>query len=443
MTSKNNQRLSIPNHLEKIKVKTRERRRNLLYLVLAFLREQMLDQTADALLKEARLDDGYQVCENVELDIILQEYQSYYYTKFQKYPKIIRKLEDSEPKPPRKSNPKRGRSAKRTIGQEKADSPSDSEDFQFEIIPLNASNSPSGDLPDERDNKDLPELVSNQLVIEDTGVRWSDCLGLNVPIEILKESTLYPLYYPEVFKDLTPWKGVLLHGPPGTGKTLLAKALAYEGRTTLFNVTNSQFISKWRGESEKLIKNLFDTAKNHAPSTIFLDEIDALVSGVQDTQHEASKRFRSELLTQLDGILPNHHRIFVLAATNSPWDLDNALLRRFDKRILVDMPDKAARPLILKHHMKSTVSKLSSADWEVAGKWTENYSGSDLRNLAKEVSMGIARERIKTLQTGAKSGPTRAVCLEDIKKAVDRIRPSSSSVLTKKYYQWQNEHGAL
>lgn len=167
------------------------------------------------------------------------------------------------------------------------------------------------------------------------------------------------------------------------------------------------------------------------------------MSGVQDTQHEASKRFRSELLTQLDGILPNHHRIFVLASTNSPWDLDNALLRRFDKRILVDMPDKEARQLILKHHMKGTVSKLSSADWEIAGKWTENYSGSDLRNLAKEVCMGIARERIKTLQTGARSGPIRAVCLEDVKRAVEKTRPSSSSVLSKKYHQWQNEHGAL
>lgn len=234
MSSRSNSRLSIPNHLDKIKAETRERRRNLLYLVLAYLREQQLEQTADTLIKEARLDDGYQVCENVELDIILQDFQSYYYTKFQKYPKIIRKLEVSEVKPTAKS----GRSAKRTVAQEKTDSPSESEDFQFEIIPLNGSKSPSDESVDERDYKGLTDLVSNQLVVEDTGVRWADCVGLNVPIEILKEATLYPLCYPEVFKDLTPWKGVLLHGPPGTGKTLLAKALAYEGRTTLFNVTN-------------------------------------------------------------------------------------------------------------------------------------------------------------------------------------------------------------
>ncbi|XP_050302831.1 katanin p60 ATPase-containing subunit A-like 2 [Anthonomus grandis grandis] len=445
---------NLPTNFEKIKSETRERKRNMLYLILGYLSDNALDQTAETLITEANLDMNYQVCENVELDVILQEYQSYYYTKFQKYPRIVRKLEKDEKGP---TVNRRGKSAKRTAktpSPPKESPPSETEDFQFEIISLNNNCTTQTNCPPKpkpcflelenytTDNKELINQISNQVIVRDINAQWSDCVGLEHAIELLKESTIYPIEYPELFIGLEPWRGILLHGPPGTGKTLLAKSLAAETQTTFFNVTSSTFISKWRGESEKLIKNLFDVAKLHAPSTIFFDEIDALMPPNKESQHEASKRFKSQLLVELDGLSSENSRIFVLASTNSPWELDNALLRRFDKRIFIDMPSREARINILKNNLNMPV-KLSVEELGECGNLTENFSGSDVKNVAKEVCMSLVRENIKRLKGVNKRIETRQITFGDIKLALQKIRPTISTAICKKYYQWQNEHGAI
>ncbi|CAI5477775.1 unnamed protein product [Closterium sp. Yama58-4] len=198
--------------------------------------------------------------------------------------------------------------------------------------------------------RELAEAVGRDIMRGNPEVTWSSVKGLGGAKQLLKEAVVMPIKYPQYFTGLlAPWKGILLFGPPGTGKTMLAKAVATECRTTFFNVSASTLVSKWRGDSEKLVRMLFDVARALAPSTIFLDEVDALIShrGGGTGEHEASRRLKTELLVQMDGLSSSSDLVFVLAATNLPWELDTAMLRRLEKRILVPLPDSDARRAIL------------------------------------------------------------------------------------------------
>ena len=198
---------------------------------------------------------------------------------------------------------------------------------------------------------DLAYSLERDVLDSSPGVHWDDIAGLSDAKRLLEEAVVLPLWMPGFFTGIRrPWKGVLMFGPPGTGKTLLAKAVATECGTTFFNVTSSTLASKYRGESERMVRCLFDMARAAAPSTIFCDEVDALCTsrGAQG-EHEASRRVKSELLVQLDGVCSTAPggapplQVMVLAATNFPWDLDDALRRRLEKRIYIPLPDVYAR----------------------------------------------------------------------------------------------------
>ena len=298
-------------------------------------------------------------------------------------------------------------------------------------------------------NAELRELagwLQRDMIQTNPNVRWEDIAGSDGVKRVLKESLVMPLRYPEYFTGLLqPWKGVLLYGPPGTGKTLLAKAVATECNTTFFNISASSIVSKWRGDSEKLVRVLFELARHHAPSTIFVDEIDALMSARGDSgEHEGSRRMKTELLVQMDGLLACDAQVFLLAATNLPWELDMALLRRLEKRVLVPYPTQDARYTILKRVLPPEKVESPHALAELAQR-TDGYSGSDLVLVAKEAAMRPLRRLLADLDLDAprRGGPPPQpglVSADDLDSALGATRSTMHE--PGRYTAWDQEFGS-
>ncbi|ETV64618.1 hypothetical protein, variant 3 [Aphanomyces astaci] len=213
-------------------------------------------------------------------------------------------------------------------------------------------------------NAALAHVVLDEVLDASPNVQWKDIAGLDDAKQMLQEAIVLPLLRPDLFTGLCAApKGALLFGPPGTGKTLLAKAVATESKATFFSVTASTLTSKWVGEGEKLVRALFDMARELQPSVIFIDEIDSLLSTRSTGEHDASRRLKNEFFTQLDGIgSSSEDRILVLGATNLPHELDEAMVRRLEKRVYVPLPDIAARTYLIGHLVSSHSHSLTQRD---------------------------------------------------------------------------------
>ena len=189
---------------------------------------------------------------------------------------------------------------------------------------------------DDEEEKKLEKALSEAIVTEKPNVKWSDVSGLEGAKEGLKEAVILPIRFPQLFDETRqPWRGILLYGPPGTGKSFLAKACATECDGTFFSISSSDLVSKWMGESERLIKQLFKMARDRKPSIIYIDEVDSLCGGRQEGENDSSRRIKTEFLVQMQGVGNDMDGILVLGATNVPWELDNAIRRRFQKRIYI------------------------------------------------------------------------------------------------------------
>ena len=294
---------------------------------------------------------------------------------------------------------------------------------------------------DEEEEK-LESAISDIIVTEKPNITLNEIAGLENAKQTLREAIVLPLMRPDLFSGARrPWKGILLFGPPGCGKTLLAKATAAEVEATFFNVSASSIISKWLGESERLVKQLFELADEKQPSIIFVDEVDAL-AGARGGEHDAMRRVKTELLTSMDGLSSSEtDRIVTVGATNMPESIDAAFRRRFERRIYIPLPDLAARGAIFLLNSKG-VDLAEDVDFEVLAEITEGYSGSDIAMVCREAIMTPIREMDMAGAIGDTSIMARSATQDDYLEAIESINPSVSDDEVEKYDNWNEEFGS-
>jgi vacuolar protein-sorting-associated protein 4 len=233
----------------------------------------------------------------------------------------------------------------------------------------------------------LRKALLDAIVTEKPDVKWDDVAGLEGAKNSLKETVILPTRFPHWFAGKRrPFKGILLYGPPGTGKSYLAKAVASESDSTFFSVKSSDLISKWQGESERLVRNLFEMARESPGSRaiIFIDEVDWLCGSRSEGESGSERRIKSEFLNQMDSVGKNEGDILVLGATSMPWELDAAIRQRFEKRVYIPLPEAKVRSAMVKIHLGDTPNNLSDADFDTLGQKTVGASGADIKVLVKE-----------------------------------------------------------
>ncbi|KAK7126759.1 hypothetical protein R3I94_018070 [Phoxinus phoxinus] len=246
----------------------------------------------------------------------------------------------------------------------------------------------------DAEKKKFKNQLQGAIIMEKPDIKWDDVAGLEGAKEALKEAVILPIKFPHLFTGKrTPWRGILLFGPPGTGKSYLAKAVATEANnSTFFSISSSDLVSKWLGESEKLVKNLFSLARENKPSIIFIDEIDSLCGSRNENESEAARRIKTEFLVQMQGVGNDNEGVLVLGATNIPWSLDSAIRRRFEKRIYIPLPEQPARTSMFKLHLGSTPNSLNEADFITLGKKSDGYSGADISIVVRDALMQPIRK---------------------------------------------------
>ncbi|KAH9730381.1 AAA-type ATPase family protein [Citrus sinensis] len=316
------------------------------------------------------------------------------------------------------------------------------------------------------ENEFEKKLLADVIPPSDIGVTFDDIGALENVKDTLKELVMLPLQRPELFckGQLTkPCKGILLFGPPGTGKTMLAKAVATEAGANFINISMSSITSKWFGEGEKYVKAVFSLASKIAPSVVFVDEVDSMLGRRENPgEHEAMRKMKNEFMVNWDGLrTKDKERVLVLAATNRPFDLDEAVVRRLPRRLMVNLPDapnreKIIRVILAKEELASDV------DLEGIANMADGYSGSDLKNLCvtaahcpireileKEKKSNVTLERALALAENRASPPlyssvdVRPLKMDDFKYAHEQVCASVSSESTNmnELLQWNELYG--
>eukprot|EP01024_Parvocaulis_polyphysoides_P061054 TRINITY_DN6723_c0_g2_i1.p1 TRINITY_DN6723_c0_g2~~TRINITY_DN6723_c0_g2_i1.p1 ORF type:complete len:439 (-),score=108.31 TRINITY_DN6723_c0_g2_i1:387-1703(-) len=360
-------------------------------------------------------------------------------------------------------------------GQANANGPSPNGTTATGVKPRSQGGSNSKN-EDDAESERFRGALSSAIVTEKPDVKWDDVAGLEVAKDLLKEAVILPVKFPQFFVGKRkPWRSLLLYGPPGTGKTYLAKAVATEADSTFFSVSSSDLVSKWMGESEKLVRELFKLAREQSPSIIFIDEVDALTGQRGENESEAARRIKTEFLVQMQGVSKSEEMVMIMGATNLPYALDKAIRRRFVRRVYIPLPDPAARCHLFKVHLGDTPNELTEADYQILAEKTEGFSGSDISVVVNDALMepvrktqeathfkkvldeenkqrwvpcspGEAGAQPYTLQQFVDEGKHQSVMtpkinMRDFEKVLIRARPSVASEDLEEYQNFTKEFG--
>ncbi|GAB9474241.1 hypothetical protein Gpo141_00011375 [Globisporangium polare] len=312
---------------------------------------------------------------------------------------------------------------------------------------------------------ELIEMIERDIVDSAPKITFDNIAGLEHTKQLLQEAVMLPQIAPHLFKDghLKPCNGVLMFGPPGTGKTLLAKAVANVCNTTFFNISASTLASKYRGESEKMVRILFDMARYYSPSIIFMDEIDSIAGARGGAQeHESSRRVKTELLVQINGVgsgdpADPNNRVMVLAATNLPWELDEAMRRRLTKRVYIPLPQAEGRRQLFQLNLQK-VGVAPDVDFDKLVAETEGYSGDDICGLCETAKMmpvkrlytpevlkelhrkkleGCSEDELKSQEKNALE-----ITWADFQTALENVNKSVGEDQLERFVKWEEEFGS-